>query len=261
MIEKIKTAIEALRNKKPVILNLTNYVTMDFVANGLLALGSRPIMSVCSEEIEELIILSSAININIGTLEKNFIERCHLAANQAQHRKSIVLDPVGAGASRIRTQTAIALLPYATIVKGNGSEIIALNQQANQTLGVDSSHTTAEAQASAKSLAQQHRCTIMVSGATDYITDGQREKEVPYGSDLMPCVTGMGCLLTAIIAAFSTIIEDPFEACVIAAHYVALCGALSGQRTTHPESFRSHFIDALHEADFYQLQKIYETQS
>ncbi len=258
MIEDIESALISLRNVKPLVLNLTNYVTMDFMANSLLAIGAAPIMSVCNEELEELIHLACCININIGTLDTAFIERCKLATILAQqYHKPIILDPVGAGASEIRTKIARQLMTRASIVKGNASEILALSTTDNKTLGVESRNTTQEAKESARSLSKAYGFTTVVSGPIDFITDGTREAEIPYGSSLMPLVTGMGCTLSAIISAFRGVITNNFEASLLATQYFNLCGELAAKSAKNPSSFCTHFIDNLYAADFKKLREIY----
>lgn len=258
MIDEIETVLNTLRRKKPLILNLTNYVTMDFMANSLLALGAAPMMTVCHEELEELIQLASCVNINIGTLDKSFIERCNLSAKIAhQYQKPIVLDPVGAGASHIRTTTAKQLMLFSTIIKGNASEIMALATLNKKTYGVESTNTTQEAKESALTLSNENRSTIVISGEIDFITNGKRTEIVPYGSNLMSRVTGMGCILSAIISAFRSVLTDDFEASLLATYYFALCGELTAKTTNSPSTFRVHFIDNLYTEDFDNFREIY----
>ncbi|MGE3921207.1 MAG: hydroxyethylthiazole kinase [Gammaproteobacteria bacterium] len=254
MIENLEKTINQLRKKKPLVLNLTNYVTIDFMANSLLALGAAPIMSTCFDELEELVKLSDAININIGTLDETFIEQC-IAAVQftKQYNKPVVLDPVGAGATNIRTSAAKNLSHYASIIKGNASEIIALATDENQTKGVESTHTTQEAQMSAISLAKKNNCVVVVSGAIDFITDGEKTLEIKDGSSQMTLVTGMGCALTAVIAAMTTIVNNPFDASVMGTYFFALCGKLAAESNPGPGSYRTAFIDTLHSFDFKKM--------
>lgn len=260
MIEKIEGAVHCLRERKPVILNLTNVVTMDFMANCLLALGAAPIMSVFQSEMEELVALCSAININIGTLDQSFIERTEAILALAQkYHKPIVFDPVGAGATQIRTAISQKLLPHAAIIRGNASEIIALGGAVSRTKGVESVHSTDDAKQVALDLALQYKSTVMVSGPVDFITDGgARQLQVPYGTSLMSLVTGMGCALTAVIAAFRAVNDDSFEAGTIAAHYFAICGEQAAKNTPHPGTFRMHFIDRLHAADYKSIRAMHE---
>jgi len=258
MLKEITQAVASLRKTKPLILNLTNYVTMDFMANALLAIGAAPIMTSYDEELEELIQISSCINVNIGTLDKTFILRCQKAILLAkQYQKPIVFDPVGAGASLIRTKTAKDLIKHADIVKGNASEIISLYHANSKSLGVESIHSTSDAKKAARKLAKIFGITVIVSGPIDFITDTTKETEIPFGSALMPLVTGMGCTLTAIIAAFRSVSNDSFLSASIAANYYGLCGKLAEKSTQSPGTFRTIFLDTLYAATPAALENVW----
>ncbi len=259
MINQLKTKISDLRKSKPLVLCLTNYVTMDFMANSLLALGAAPIMSVCDAEIEELIKIAHVININIGTLNDESIARYYKAAKFAkQYHKPLILDPVGAGASMIRTKCARELMKDADIIRGNASEIMALLDDHSKTLGVESLNPTSQAKDQANILANKFNCTVVISGAEDFITDGKRQESLKFGSPLMPFITGMGCTLTAVIAAFRATINDSFEAAKYATSYFGLCGNLANIKADKPATFRSAFIDELYAADTESISKIFD---
>ena len=257
MLHDLKNALTQLRKTKPLILCLTNHVTMDFMANSLLSLGAAPIMTQDIRELDELVRMSHAININIGTLDEAFIARAIKTVHLAQqYNKPIILDPVGAGATQIRTTSARALMTSAQIIRGNASEIMALVDNANTTLGVEATHQVSDAKASATQLAKLHQSTVVVSGEKDFVTDGCEEAQLPFGSALMPLVTGMGCTLTAVIATFRAVTPDSFKAAHLATAYFGLCGSLAAQKTTTPGSFRTLFIDELYRADFAAMRGI-----
>ena len=257
MIDQIELNIKNLREKRPLVLNLTNNVTMDFIANVLLAIGSAPIITQCDDELEELIIMASSISINIGTLDKAFILRCNKALALAKkYNKPVILDPVGAGASAIRTKTAKTYIKHTNIIKGNASEIIALDKN-SRTLGVESIHSTDQAKDIASLLASQYNCVVIVSGPKDFITDGKREVEISFGSPLMQFVTGMGCSLAAAVSAFRSVIDDPFESAKIATTYFGICGQLAAINHNSPSSFKTDFLDQLYKADFVKMRQIY----
>lgn len=258
LTQSMHSAMSALRTLKPLVLCLTNLVTMDLVANALLALGAAPLMSAEESELEELVQMASAVYINIGTLDSTFLRHCDRAiAFSRQYGKPIVLDPVGAGASNIRTTSAKKILPEATIVRGNASEIIALASQKTdaQTLGVESRHSVMEAKNAALMLSTRFKNTVVVSGKEDFIVSDLRQKSWFFGSDLMPLITGMGCSLTAVIAAFRALIPDSFHAASLAVAYFSLCGSLAAKQNQQPGSFRASFIDALYAADFNKMQE------
>lgn len=248
---ELENVVQNVKKNKPLVLNLTNFVTMDFMANTLLALGAAPIMSVCDSELEELVSISNSINLNIGTLDSDFIARCHQAVKLAKvYQKPIIFDPVGAGCSAIRTKTAQELMIHADIIRGNASEILALEKMHNQTLGVESRHTISETKQAARNLAKNLSNVIVVSGPVDFITDGTQEIELNVGSALMPLITGMGCTLTAVIAAFRGILNDSFESAKLATLYFGLCGNVTEKQTKLPGSFRTLFVDNIYDTFF-----------
>lgn len=253
MIEKIQSCLERIRQTKPLVLNVTNYVTMDFMANSLLALGAAPIMSEDIDELEELGSLASSINLNIGTLNAQFLERAHRIIKI--QGKPIILDPVGAGATKSRTKAALDFLPHVRIVRGNASEIMALHTNHNKTLGVESTHDSEQALDAAKAISHQHKLVVAISGATDIIVDNTHTQSLSFGSPLMPRVIGMGCTLTAIIAAFHGAESDSFQAALLGTAYFGLCGEQAAQKTKTPGSFKTAFIDSLYEPDFDMMRK------
>jgi hydroxyethylthiazole kinase len=258
MLEQIAITSKELKKAKPLVLNLTNYVTMDFMANALLAIGAAPIMTVCDEELEELVRIASSINLNIGTLDAAFNKRCAKTISMAKkYQKPLVLDPVGAGSTRIRTHTAKAFLEHVDIVRGNASEIMALAAASGNTHGVETTNTTTQAKESARELATRYGITVVISGPVDFITDGKQETAIPFGSPIMSLVTGMGCTLTAVIAAFRGVTDNSFRSAQLACAYYGLCGQLAGTKAKHPGAFRTAFIDTLHQADFVKMRRVY----
>ncbi|WP_339052143.1 hydroxyethylthiazole kinase [Candidatus Lariskella endosymbiont of Epinotia ramella] len=273
MLEKVKNAVEQIKKRKPLILCLTNYVSVDFVANSLLALGASPIMSCDSGEIVELVKISSAININIGTLNQDFIKMADVAAEASKdYNKPLVLDPVGAGASLVRTKNAVKFAKYSDIIRGNASEIIALfhgikdnsnqdDQQNKKILGVDSVHQVSDATDIAKHLVTSLKCCVAISGKEDFIIDETRSELIVSGEDIMQLITGMGCAVTAVIAAFKTVIEDRFEATKIAMLYFGLCANLAYVKSQKPGIFKTHFIDEIYGGDFEDMRRFYVERS
>lgn len=246
MLDSIQRTFTHLKQIKPLVLCLTNYVTMDFMANSLLALGAAPLMSESKDEIEELVTISQAVYINIGTLNSSFMERALLAAQIANTlNKPVILDPVGAGASKLRTQAAIQLLPLADIIRGNASEIIALAGAQGTTKGVEASDSVSAAIHSAHLLAQKHHKVIVISGKDDFVTNGKQEQILTYGSDLMPLITGMGCTMAAVLSAFIACEANYFQAAVQSTAFFGLCGQLAHHQTQVPGSFREAFINNL----------------
>jgi len=256
-VEDLEKALQQLRLMKPLVLCLTNHVTMDFMANCLLSLGAAPIMSEDVREADELAQLCQAVYVNIGTLDDEFMARASSGIELAHaYQKPVIIDPVGAGATKIRTQSARSLLAHAEIVRGNASEIMALHDDHAKTLGVDSSHQVNDALHSAISLATTYQCVVVVSGARDFVTDGKQQAFLEFGSPLMPYVTGMGCAMTAVIAAFRAVIPNAYDAARAGTAYYSLCGSLAAYTTDHPGAFRTAFIDELYAANFELMKDV-----
>jgi hydroxyethylthiazole kinase len=243
--------LKKIRVSKPLILNITNSVTQDFVANGLLALGAAPLMTNCDEELEELITLSSAVVINIGTLDTVFLRLSYKAAALAKKMgKPLLLDLVGAGATAIRTDVSKKLVRFASIVRGNASEILALGGGVHSTLGVETTKKPIEALSAARFLAAMHPVTVTISGAIDIVVGVDQETTFAVGTPLMPLITGMGCLLTAVHAAFHAVEANAFWASVLATSYFGFCGEIAAQKAKGPAALKTAFIDTLYMPDF-----------
>lgn len=252
-VERIWQDLENLRYRRPLVHNITNFVVMNITANALLALGASPIMAHAEEELEELLGIAGALVINIGTLSKSWIGSMHRAANLARNRAlPVVLDPVGAGASRLRTETALSLMHACqpAVVRGNASEIMALVGVSQATKGVDSTQESEVAQDAARSLARQFKCAVVASGAKDFITDGQDDVVLHGGSHLLPLVTGMGCTATALVGAFAAIAPSAIQAAVGGMAVMKVAGALAEKQAHGPGTFPAVFLDALHGLDF-----------
>jgi hydroxyethylthiazole kinase len=243
-------ALAAVRERKPLVHNITNYVVMDFSANALLALGASPVMAHAIEEVEEMASLAGALVLNIGTLSGPWIESMFAAGRAASRLGTpIILDPVGAGATRLRTDTATRLLSDAkpTVVRGNASEILALARQTGATKGVDSTRGVDEARDAARGLAAEHRAIIAVTGPVDFVTDGARALRVEGGHALMGRVTGTGCVASAIVGAFCAVESDALRATAGALAAYKLAGEIAAAGEPRPGTFRTRLIDALDE--------------
>jgi len=248
MFEQTHAAIKQIKKEKPLILNITNFVTMDFIANGLLSLGASPIMSQAEHEIEDLLKISKSVVINPGTVNDEFISLCKqtcFAANALGI--PIILDPVGAGASQYRTDICTILMSEfdIAIIRGNASEIMALAGCTQKTQGVDSIIDSAYALESAKLLSKQCNSAIVVSGKIDILVDSNLQTVLECGSSLMPTITGTGCLLTAVIAAFHAIEKNRFAAAKMAALFYGICGEVAEKKSQGPGSFKTQFLDTL----------------
>jgi hydroxyethylthiazole kinase len=246
-----------LRAASPLVHNVTNYVAMDVIANTLLAVGASPLMAHSLEEVEDIVGIASAVAINIGTLEPEWVEAMDMAAERATELgKPWVLDPVGVGATSYRDQVAGDLSRMRpTVVRGNASEIMALAGQAVRTKGVDSTRGADEAREAAWALAESVGCTVAVTGKIDYVTDGCRALAVGNGHPLMTRVTALGCTATSIVGACLAVSDDPVAATAHALAIVGVCGEIGAEGDPGPGTFRVRFMDALYQLDAAGLEQ------
>jgi hydroxyethylthiazole kinase len=240
--------LQAIRAQVPLIHNITNFVSMDVVANVLLALGASPAMVHAEEEVEDFIAIARSLVINIGTLSPPWVAAMQRAAARARALgRPWVLDPVGAGATPYRTRTALELIElHPIVIRGNASEILALaGAAAGPTKGVDSTHGADEAVHAARQLAQASGAVVAVTGAIDRITDGERWREVSNGDARMTRVTALGCAASAVIGAFLTVERDPLEAAAQGLGAFGLAGERAAAGSPGPGSLRWRIVDEL----------------
>ncbi|KAL3687014.1 hypothetical protein R1sor_013323 [Riccia sorocarpa] len=246
-------ALCKVRETTPLVQCITNFVSMDIMANSLLAAGASPAMVHAIEEILEFTSLSSALCINIGTLSPDWIFSMKAAAIRANEcQKPWVLDPVGVGATRFRTEKCIELINLKPcVIRGNASEIMAVvGASIAPTKGVDSTRSSTDALEAAKELARAAQTVVAVSGAVDLVTDGKRVLGVSNGVALMQRITATGCAVTALIAAFVSVNPNRvLESTAIALALFGLAGELGAEKASGPASLRMHLIDALHMLD------------
>jgi hydroxyethylthiazole kinase len=250
--------LHAVRQRSPLVHNVTNFVVMQQTANALLALGASPIMAHAEAELDELLAYAGALVLNIGTLDPQWIAAMERALAGARSRAlPVVLDPVGAGASRLRTETALRLLARGgvTILRGNASEILALAGAAGATKGVDSTHSSDAARDAAHGLAARYGCTVVVSGVIDYCLDRAREVRVHNGVAMMARITGMGCTSSALCGAFGAVQPDTLRAAVGAMAVMGVSGELALAAARGPGTMAASFFDALHQLDPAELER------
>jgi hydroxyethylthiazole kinase len=256
--QKAADNLKKVREKKPLIHNITNYVVMNYTANALLACGASPVMAHAAEEVEEMVSLAGALVLNIGTLTPQWVEAMLRAGRKANALKTpIVLDPVGSGATRLRTESAKRLTQELSIqvVRGNASEVLSLAKKEARTKGVDSVHAVEEAEEAAIVLAKDLNTILAITGKIDLITDGKRICKVHNGHEMMGRVTGTGCTATAMIGAFLAVDLDPFEAATTALAYFGLAGEKAAAQTKNPGTYQIALLDALFSIDEKQLRE------
>ena len=259
----LKSALDAVRSTTPLVHNITNYVTVNDCANALLAIGASPIMSDEPQDVVDITSICGGLTLNIGTLNERSIAGMHAAgARAAELRHRIVLDPVGAGASALRTQTAAALIDElpVSVIRCNMSEAKAVAGGAAKTRGVDvcpddavSEGNLAASAAFAKSLAAKTGAVAAITGAIDVIADANRAFAIRNGSPLMGRITGAGCMLSCVCAAFAVANpDDLLESQVAAVAAMGVAGQVAAGRMGALDgngSFRTYLLDALYNID------------
>lgn len=265
----LKKALEHVREKSPLIHNITNYVTVNDCANILLACGASPIMADDPEDAQEITTICNGLNINIGTLNQRTIPAmltAGKASNDCGH--PVLLDPVGAGASALRTRTAYQLLEQVSFaaVRGNISEIKTLASGSGITKGVDAAAADAVTEDNlkptvdfAQTLSKKIGSIVVITGAIDLIADSKQAYIVRNGHPIMSKITGSGCMLSAMMTAYlAANPETPLEACLAAVCAMGLCGERACSRLSGREgnsTFRNYLIDEIYHLSGEELMK------
>ena len=258
-IERLVQVLLNVREKKPVVHAMTNWVTANEVASCLYAIGARAIMAIASEEAEEITAKADALVLNLGTPSSRRIEamlRSGHRANRDGH--PILFDPVGVSASKFRTESARRILSdlNITVIRGNGSEIGALAGREGHMAGVDAAPSGSEdGDQPAQDLCKKTGAIVIASGPEDLIVSSMSQVRVGNGHPMMSQVPGMGCMLTAVIGAFNAVEKDPMIASVSGVAFFGLAGERAALMTKGPGTFKSAFLDALYSLTIDQMRK------
>lgn len=264
----LREQLEQVRRKKPLIHNITNYVTVNDCANILLACGASPIMADDKAEAEQITSLCAGLNINIGTLNERTIPSMFLAgkkANEINH--PVLLDPVGAGASKLRTDTARQLIEEIqfSVIRGNISEIKTLAYGMGTTKGVDADEadcireeTLDYAVKLGMEFAKKTGAVVVITGAIDIIAAKDQAYIIRNGHPIMSDITGSGCMLSAMLTAYIAANENPLKAAAAAVCAMGICGENAQKRMTQEDgnaAFRNYLLDAAYRLEGEQLEQ------
>ena len=239
-----------LRAGRPLVHHITNYVVMNETANATLALGALPVMAHAPQEVEEMAAAAGALVLNIGTLSDHWVDAMLLAGKAT--RGPIVLDPVGAGATRYRTETAARLLDELDIavVRGNAAEVATLAGREAEIRGVESIGTDDSSAELAKEAARTLGTVVSVTGPTDHVSDGERVIAIQNGHELLGTVSGTGCMSTAVTGAFlAARPAEPLEAAAEALVAFGAAGEDAAREAKGPGTFHAALYDALYNLD------------
>lgn len=242
---------KVIRDKRPMIHHITNYVVMNVTANVTLAMGASPVMAHANEEVEEMVSFASANVLNPGTLSHHWITAMLKSGKKAKGLGiPIVLDPVGAGATRLRTDTCRQILEEVKpdVIRGNQAEVMILGGEKANIQGVDSLETGEVPVQAFKELSRETGAVICVTGVVDYITDGERVYAVENGHPMMGNVTGTGCSSTTAVAVYCAGGGVSAETCALGLGVFGACGELAAEECRGPGSFQVNILDALFNA-------------
>ncbi|MGI8859746.1 MAG: hydroxyethylthiazole kinase [Rubrobacteraceae bacterium] len=254
---RAEEVLRKLGDERPLVHHITNYVSVSLVANVTLSTGALPVMAHAHEEVEEMTSLASALVLNIGTLDLDQIEAMLLAGRKANERGiPVILDPVGAGATSLRTNTAERLLSELEIsaVCGNTGEVATLAGLSAEVRGVES--LSGDAREAAEKVAGALGVTVAATGETDYVSDGERVLAIENGHALMSRVVGLGCASTAVVGCFAAVGAEgggDAETAAEALAYFGLAGEVAAEGILDgpsgpvggPGTFEPRLLDAL----------------
>lgn len=260
-LETLYNIIENIRKYKPLVHNITNYVTAKDCANILLALGARPVMADSSFDVSDIQKRADSLNINLGTMDFNKEAAILLAGKVAKKNKHhIVLDPVGIGASQRRFDLCKQIIEHIkpSVIKGNLSEILKLYDEAKEISGVDLSDedrenkSLREIENICKSLAKKYKCVVIITGEIDFISDGNKVGKVFNGSYMMENITGTGCQLSALLGGFISCENDIFTSCLAGLILMGISGEIAFENLRKYQgsgNYGNNLIDAIYNID------------
>lgn len=247
--KRISEILERIHQERPLIHNITNMVAMNDSANIILAVGALPIMAHAQEEVGEMVKAAGALVLNIGTLTPEQIESMIIAGRVANSLKiPVILDPVGAGATNLRTESALRLQEKIkiNIVRGNFAEISILDGLKGNIKGVESIGTEKNSVEIACSLARKYNQVAIITGKQDVVTDGKRVVEIDNGSPMLRTITATGCMATSLIASFAAVDEDYLLASTGALVCFGLAGERAAVKAQGPGSFKMNLFDEIY---------------
>jgi hydroxyethylthiazole kinase len=242
--------VNEVREKNPLVHNITNVVVTNFTANGLLAIGASPVMAYAKEEVADMARIAGALVLNIGTLSHDEVESMLIAGKAANEQGvPVVLDPVGAGATTFRTEMSRKILEEVkvSIIRGNAAEVANVAGEKWAIRGVDAGSGNGSTVELAEKVAEQFGCTVVITGEKDVISNGKTTNTVANGHPLLTKVTGTGCLLSSVIGAFAAIEKDLVKAATTAVSAYGIAAEKAAEITADkgPGSFQIELLDQL----------------
>jgi len=260
LIETIRQDLAKIREKRPLVHSITNLVVMNETANAILCLGALPIMAHAKEEVEEMVAMAGALVLNIGTLEPDWIDAMELAGRRANELGiPVILDPVGAGATKLRTDSSKRLMENVkiSIVRGNAAEVATLAGLSSEIRGVESISASGMTGTAAREFAAAFKCTVAITGVTDIVSDGKNTARISNGHAMMGKVVGTGCISNVIIASFAAVEPDPFIAATGGLVAFGIAGEMAAKEAPEkPGTFHTELYNALYALDSTTLARL-----
>ena len=251
--------LDRVRQQKPVVHHLTNWVTIYDCAQVVATLGASPVMAHAPEEVAEMAQIASALVLNIGTLTVEFVAAMLIAA-QSANRKGIpvILDVCGAGATALRDRKCLKLLDQVRInvIKGNASEVARVSGQSVKTRGVESTEVGGDLALLAANLARQRKATVVVTGKVDIATDGKTTYLVKNGHPMMTHVVGTGCMAASVIGTFAAVEPDLCLAAACAMACYGIAAELAAENAPGPAAFKGRLFDCLYNLDRATVERL-----
>ncbi|HHV61241.1 MAG TPA: hydroxyethylthiazole kinase [Firmicutes bacterium] len=248
-LDKIASIPGRVRRERPLIHHITNMVVMNDTANITLFIGASPVMAHAAEEVAEMVSMARALVLNIGTLTPGLVDAMLVAGKRANELGvPVVLDPVGAGATRLRTDSARRLLTglKIDILRGNAAEISILGGRDAEVKGVDAAGIRGNAAEIARDVAREYGLVVAITGKRDFVSDGNKIAVVDNGHALMGNLTGTGCMSTSIVAAFAAVERDYMLAAAGALALFGVAGELAAEKSSLPGSFKTAIFDEVY---------------
>lgn len=257
----ISSVLQRVRDENPLVHNITNVVVTNFTANGLLALGASPVMAYAPEEVADMVRISRALVLNIGTLNKDVVSSMILAGKTANELGiPVIFDPVGAGATLFRTEMAQKIIEElnVSIIRGNAAEVANVLGEKWEIKGVDGGARQESNVELAVTAAQKLHTTVVITGKDDVLTDGKTTYLVSNGHPLLTKVTGTGCLLTSVIGAFAGVEKDLLLAGVSALSFYGIAAEKAFEKAGDlgPGSFQIEFLNQLSQVSLEDIQQL-----
>ncbi|MHB1000166.1 MAG: hydroxyethylthiazole kinase [Armatimonadota bacterium] len=263
IVNSICSDLNAIRENRPLVHSITNFVVMNETANATLCIGALPIMSHAVEEVEEMVGIAGALVLNIGTLTPDWVDAMELAGKQANKMGiPVILDPVGAGATKLRTDASRRLMENVkiSVIRGNAAEVSTLAGLAAEVRGVESISSAEMSIETAMQFADTFGCTVAITGQIDFVSDGKRGVRIRNGHAMLGKVVGTGCMSNVIIASFAAVQPDPFTAAVGGLTAFGIAGEIAAiHAPDKPGTFHVELYNALYAintSDIRNLAKI-----